>query len=249
MPESIAIAALPLLSDPRHLVTALVVTLLFAAAARFVRGVTRSGAAAGAIIAFILYAGGGPGAFLVLIALFAVTWLATRMGFTRKQRAGTAEKTDGRNAYQVIANLGIAGLAILLFAFTGRNVFMICFVAALAEAAADTVSSEFGQAISDRARLITTWELVPAGTDGGITIAGCVSGLIAAVLIAGVAGAVGLLGVHRIWLPALAGTLGMLFDSVLGATFERRRVLNNDAVNFLSTAIAAALAAILSMLI
>jgi uncharacterized membrane protein len=34
----------------------------------------------------------------------------------------------------------------------------------------------------------------------------------------------------------------LLFDSVLGATLERRGWLNNDAVNFLSTLSAAAFA-------
>jgi uncharacterized membrane protein len=35
---------------------------------------------------------------------------------------------------------------------------------------------------------------------------------------------------------------GLLFDSLLGATLERRGWLNNDAVNFLSTGSAAGLA-------
>jgi uncharacterized protein (TIGR00297 family) len=244
LPKFIAIAALSPFAGSQRLAIALIVTLLFAAAARFVRGVTRSGAAAGAVIAFILYAGGGPGAFLTLIALFAITWVATRMGYAKKERSGTAERTDGRNAAQVLANLAVATLAIVLYATTAASVFIICFAAALAEAAADTVSSEFGQAMSDRARLITTWELVPAGTDGGITIAGSLSGLLTATLIAAVAGAVGLLPLRMIWLPAAAGTLGMLFDSVLGAALERRHSLNNDAVNFLSTVSAAALGAI-----
>jgi len=35
---------------------------------------------------------------------------------------------------------------------------------------------------------------------------------------------------------------GLLFDSLLGATVERKGWLNNDAVNFLSTASASAFA-------
>jgi uncharacterized membrane protein len=38
------------------------------------------------------------------------------------------------------------------------------------------------------------------------------------------------------------GLFGLFFDSLLGATCERRGWLNNDAVNFLSTASAAAFA-------
>ena len=39
----------------------------------------------------------------------------------------------------------------------------------------------------------------------------------------------------------------MLFDSLLGALLERRHLLNNDAVNFLSTIFASALALALSL--
>jgi uncharacterized membrane protein len=38
------------------------------------------------------------------------------------------------------------------------------------------------------------------------------------------------------------GVFGLFFDSLLGATLERRGWLNNDAVNFLSTASAAVFA-------
>ena len=40
----------------------------------------------------------------------------------------------------------------------------------------------------------------------------------------------------RVILPTLiAATFGLLFDSLLGATLERKGWLGNDAVNFLST--------------
>jgi uncharacterized membrane protein len=40
----------------------------------------------------------------------------------------------------------------------------------------------------------------------------------------------------------LAGAAGLFFDSLLGATLERRGWLGNDLVNFASTLFAAALA-------
>jgi uncharacterized membrane protein len=42
------------------------------------------------------------------------------------------------------------------------------------------------------------------------------------------------------WITCAGAVFGLLFDSLLGATLERRGWLNNDAVNFLSTASAAA---------
>jgi uncharacterized membrane protein len=45
-----------------------------------------------------------------------------------------------------------------------------------------------------------------------------------------------------VWISWSGGVFGLFFDSLLGATFERRGWLNNDMVNFLSTAGAAAFA-------
>ncbi|HEV2117257.1 MAG TPA: DUF92 domain-containing protein, partial [Terriglobales bacterium] len=118
--------------------------------------------------------------------------------------------------------------------------------AAMAEAAADTVSSEYGQARETSAYLITTWEQVPSGTDGGISLPGTLAGIAASILLALICAAAGL--VTRRWVAVVlaAGILGMLADSYLGAWLERRGRLNNDQVNFVSTVIAALLAVVLA---
>jgi uncharacterized protein (TIGR00297 family) len=111
----------------------------------------------------------------------------------------------------------------------------------MAEVATDTVASECGQAFSQEARLITTFERVPAGTDGGISIAGTVFGVGAGLVIGLVGVACGLVPMWLLWAPVVAGVMGMLADSVLGAWLERRRWLNNEQVNLAGTAIAAAI--------
>jgi uncharacterized membrane protein len=52
----------------------------------------------------------------------------------------------------------------------------------------------------------------------------------------------------QFWIPAAAGFVGMLVDSVLGATLQRRRWINNEAVNFFGTLAAAALAYAIAVL-
>ena len=215
-------------------------TLAFAALARSMRGVTNSGALAGAVISFLLYLGGGPGAFAALITVFGLTWITTRIGYQRKLKLGTAERRDGRKASQVVANLGVAAAcSALSLARPNRALFLLAMVAALSEAAADTVSSELGQAFGDRPRLITTWRAVPAGTDGGVSLIGTLAGAVAAGIVSLVCVLGGLL--PRPWLPISMGAavFGMIADSLLGATLERRNMVNNDSVNFLSTLIAA----------
>jgi uncharacterized protein (TIGR00297 family) len=202
---------------------------------------------AGAAACFLLFAGAGPSGFAVLASLFLLTWISTQFGYRHKQALGVAERVDGRNAWQVLANLAVSALGSLAFAATGNRAWMFASVAALAEAATDTVASEIGQTRGHTAVLITSWKPVAVGTDGGITIAGTLAGTAAGVLIATAAAGSGIVPRAQLWIPAAAGFVGMLVDSFLGATLQRRGTMNNEAVNFFGTVVAAALAYAISL--
>jgi uncharacterized protein (TIGR00297 family) len=225
---------------------AAIVTIVFTAIARLLNGVTRSGALAGAVVSFAIYLSAGPGAFLALVSVFVIAVGTTRMGYSRKQELGTAEDREGRSASQIVANVGIAALASVMFGFSRDPVFLMAGAAALAEAAADTASSEIGEATSEQARLITTFEPVPSGTNGGITISGTLAGAVASLSVAACCVLVKMISHSAFLLVSCAGFIGMLLDSVLGAVLERREVLNNDTVNLLGTFSAALIALFLS---
>ena len=184
-----------------------------------------------------------------------------RASAERKAQLGTAEGRQGRNAAQIAANLGFAALLaeelVRIWISDGLRIApslvhpQLAFapmLAALAEAAADTVSSEIGQILGGRPRLITSFRQVEPGTDGAISLAGTLAGLAAGCVVAAI-GTVSLGGdASLFWLASAGAVFGLLFDSLLGALLERRGWLNNDAVNFLSTISAAAFALALTTL-
>lgn len=194
-------------------------------------------------------------ALVPVCLVFLLSFAATRLGRERKERLGTAERRQGRTAAQVAANLGVAALISNEFVqswqidshwFSPGGLAPIPvfspMLAALAEAAADTVSSEVGQVLARRPRLITTLQTVEPGTDGAVSLVGTLAGIAAAAIVA-FAGCLTLgAGTTIFWISFAGAVFGLFFDSLLGATLERRGLLNNDAVNFLSTASAAAFA-------
>jgi uncharacterized protein (TIGR00297 family) len=226
-----------LASRPAALLSALGITAAFALFAWYARGVNLTGALAGAAVAFIL-AARDMRMFCVLLLVFAITLGATRLGSERKRQLRAAERADGRSASQVMANLGVAGVAAAL-SVPG---WPLLALAALAEAAADTASSEIGMAFPGRTVLITSWQTVPAGMDGGISLRGTAAALGAAATIALAGRALGLATPRHTALIVYAGFLGTLIDSLLGALLERRSWINNDLVNLLSTSAAVAIA-------
>jgi uncharacterized protein (TIGR00297 family) len=193
-----------------------------------------------------------------LIPVLAVSFLAfaaTRAGRRKKERLGTAEPRRGRSASQVAANLGMAALVatepVNIWLLNSRwlppaahpgALLLALPLAALAEAAADTVSSEIGQVLGGRPRMITTLRAVEPGTDGAVSVAGTLAGLVAAAIVAGAGSWASRGGWILFTLSCVGAVFGLLFDSLLGATLEKRDWLNNDAVNFLSTASAAGFA-------
>lgn len=216
----------------------LAVTAVFALLAAFAHGVDVSGALAGAAVAFIL-AARDLRIFYILLVVFALTFAATRMGRRRKQRMRTAERGAGRSASQVAANLGLAGVLAML----ALSHWTVLALAVLAEAAADTCSSEIGLAFPGKTVMITSGKAVKPGVDGAVSIHGTAAAVVAAAVIALTGRFSGLLSTRQAFVVLYSGFFGTLVDSLLGAGLERRGYLNNDAVNLLSTAASAAIAA------
>jgi len=230
---------------------AAVVAIGFAVIARSMGAVTDGGAMVGVLVAFVLMFAAGVSGFVPLAAVFLLTMVTTRWGYARKQSLGVAERRRGRTASQILANLGAAALCALSAMWFPQcsDALLLAAMAALAEAAADTVSSEVGQATANSAYMITDFRAAAIGTNGAISVEGTLSGCIAASIVGWVSAYFGI--VPWTWTPivAVAGVAGMFLDSVLGATWENAGKMGNDSVNFVSTVFAADLALVAALVV
>lgn len=153
----------------------------------------------------------------------------------RKRRAAeTFDKGGRRDAAQVLANGGVAGLLALLSFFlpSAAPALFCAYTGSLAAATADTWATEIGVLSRRQPRLITTGRAVAPGTSGGVTWLGS-GASVAGALFMGTAAALLASSPILILQPeyqahALSlllsgltgGTLGALADSLLGATLQ-----------------------------
>jgi len=261
-PQATSFTALP--------VEAVEISLGFALTVRALQAATPGGAVCGGMICFLitLWTGSFTEPILKtgltpLLLLFVLTFFSTRAGRTKKARTGLAEGRRGRNAAQVIANLSVAAMSVSPQAVSQVQRWMACCcvserldawafqvvkvmcVAALVDATADTVSSEIGQAFGGYPVLIVALRRVEPGTDGAVTFLGSCAGIAAGAIVAIAGGWAIHLSLRAVLTALAAGICGLFFDSLLGATVERRGWIGNDLVNFTSTLFAAVLAAII----
>jgi uncharacterized protein (TIGR00297 family) len=219
-----------------------------AAAGYFARTVTVSGAVCGALLGIAILLTAGWSGWMLLGATFAMAVVTSRLGLRQKRRLGIEEARGGRRgAGNAFANTGVAAAAAVLSASSyATQPALLAFVAALAAAGSDTAASEIGKAWGRRTYLVSTLRRVAPGTSGAVSFEGTAAGLLGALALGALGVALGLVPA-RMLMPVVAGaTIGSFAESAMGATLEGRGVVNNDVLNFLNTAIAAAAALFLA---
>jgi uncharacterized protein (TIGR00297 family) len=228
----------------RRIVLAAAVNLALAVLALGLKMVNRSGAACGFLLGVAVYLGWGYKSFLLMFTFFLIGSAATRLGYARKAARGIAEKRGGARSWREAVANSLAGAFFSLLVITTHHegAFLLALIAAFAEATGDTISSEIGQWIAGRAYLITTFKPVPVGENGGVSVGGSIAGTLASALVVALAFGLGMCGKGGVAIALAAALAGNLLDSVLGATIERRGLVNNGIVNFAGTSFAGALA-------
>ncbi|WP_374950655.1 TIGR00297 family protein [Mucilaginibacter sp.] len=201
---------------------------------------TAPGILTGGIVAIAIYLGVGFIGIAMLGAFFVLSVLATSFGKSAKRKLNPEyNDPEQRDAGQVLANGGMAALlgTAAYYLQDQATVLVILTAAAFASATADTLSSELGTVFGRRFYNIVTLKPDQKGRDGVISLEGTLIGVAGSAVISLIYSLGFGWNINSLFI-IIAGTIGNLTDSVLGATLERKNRLNNNAVNFLNTAVA-----------
>jgi uncharacterized protein (TIGR00297 family) len=118
----------------------------------------------------------------------------------------------------------------------------LAVVAALVTSASDSIASEIGKAWGRTTWLLAGLRRVSPGTSGAVSLEGTLAGIAAALVLTSLAVALELIPSQWIGPVVLAATVASFAEGALGAAFESRGTLNNDALNLINSALGAALA-------
>ncbi len=212
--------------------------------------------------------------FCILLAFFAggiiVDKIKKKTQKTKQNVENVEKRGSCRDHIQVLANALVATVCAALYFFFDSRVFLIAFVASLAEALADTAASGVG-ALSGQAYDIFRRRPCQVGLSGGMSLLGTLASVVAALLVGVLALAFGEINLTEMSIITLAAVLGAFFDSLLGSlaqvkykcsvcgsVVEREQhcgepavrysgipFVNNDLVNLASTLFAAGISAVI----
>ena len=199
---------------------------------------TPNAAATGGMLGLLIYLGSGLAGLGLLGLFFALGTAASGWRGADKRRLGLAEENQGRRTTgQVLANAGVAaGLGLLAWLRPELAPLAgLMLAGSFAAATADTLSSELGNVYGRRYYNILSLKPDTRGLNGVVSREGTALGLAGSAVVAAVYCLSFGSGGVAFGALLVAGTVGNLTDSVLGATLERRGILGNNAVNFLNT--------------
>lgn len=198
----------------------MLVAIVVAAAARSRRTLTEGGAITAVFVAAACSAAGWIWPVLLFLFFISGTLLSQLEKDSKQERTrAVIEKGGERDALQVVANGGVFALFAVASVLVPSSVWLVLGTGAIAAATADTWATEIGSLSNRGPRSVITWNRVPVGTSGGVTVAGLLASLGGATMIA----LVTILTTGPACAAIAGGIGGSLLDSMLGATVQGRR--------------------------
>ncbi len=191
-----------------------------AAGSYALRFLALSGAIATLLLGVIVFGIGGWQWAIPIVTFFLLSSLLSKHGRSRKERFDAVfGKSYTRDWSQVAANGALAGVLVLLSALYPVYDFYPIYLGAVAAVTADTWGTEIGILTKGKTCSILSMQPVAPGTSGGISEQGTVAGATGAILIA-LSGYAWFSDLRTAIIVALAGVIGSLGDSLIGATIQ-----------------------------
>ena len=190
--------------------------------------------------------------YTVVMVYFLLGSGVTRLGMAEKEAAGIAEKRSGMRGPENVWGSALTGAccAVGYGIFTQAlsspelspipSLLTLGYVASFATKLADTTASEVGKAYGRRTFLITTFQPVPRGTEGAVSLEGTLAGIGGSLVIAIVAWGIHLISWVEIPICLVAAFIATNIESMIGATWQTRLTwLTNERVNMINTTLGA----------
>lgn len=227
---------------PENLWLGLGLVVALTAGSLLTRKIDLSGALTGGLLTTALFLGGGLTGIALIFSFFVGGTLASMFRHREKESLGVAQEKGGKRSYpHALANAAAPAMCGLVAWLSPdhHSVMLAAMAGSFAAALGDTFSSEVGTIYGRRFVNILTLQPAERGQDGAVSYEGSFAGMGGSLLIAAVYG-IGTDWEGNVGLVFVAGLIGNLADSVLGASLQRWGLMTNHSVNLVNTALAAA---------
>ena len=207
---------------------------------------TKSGWISAGILGTLLWGSLGWKGWISVVIYLLLGSFVTKLGLEYKDKLGIAEKRGGRRGPENVLGSASTGLFLaLMIKFNVANIILlkVGFAASFAAKLADTFGSEIGKRYGKNTFLITTFKKVRQGTEGAISLEGTIASLFGALIMSFVMFILGFITLEKgFFIVCFSGFAATIFESFIGATFQDRFNLSNEAVNVIQTSFSATLA-------
>lgn len=158
-------------------------------------------------------------AYIILLMYF--------VGTTIVEKITEKNKNEKRSGRQVFVNFIFAFVSLILFIIVKKKEFFVLYCAMLAESMSDTLASTVGSKYAKKVYSIIKFRSTERGISGGVSLIGTAAGFFASIYIALAFFITNVLinneySINDICLIIFLGFFGMLIDSILGDTLQKK---------------------------
>jgi uncharacterized protein (TIGR00297 family) len=206
---------------------------IMALAGYLLRSLSVSGFIAAFFVGLFISIGFGFKGLLLLGIFFATSSLWSNFKRTKKNKIEEVlQKGHVRDYSQVLANGLIPAVSSILYSFSPEEIWIYAFCFSLAAANADTWASEIGSLSKEEPIDFLTFKRVRHGTSGAISLLGIIATVLGAITI-GIFSIIlfpSLSDISLLYI-SLAGILGSVFDTLIGATIQAKYICPKCGLN------------------